>query len=88
MAYRTSAHTNESKDTAVCCARCGALTSLALEPNRSGRFECRKCQYDQLVLRDVDDLALEELKLTDYGIGSYEELERIRREVALSGKPV
>lgn len=79
MAYRTSART-EPSDTAVACARCGVLTSLAIGANQGGRFACRKCDHDQLVLRE--DLDVGSLRLTDYdALGSYEELRPFAKEL-------
>lgn len=79
MPYRMSART-EPSDTAVACARCGALTSLAIGANRGGRFQCRKCDLDQLVLRE--DLDVASIALTDYNAyGSYEQLQPFAKEL-------
>jgi hypothetical protein len=79
MAYRTSARTQPG-DTAVCCVRCGALTSIAFASSKYGDFRCQKCGHDQPVLPNADDLELRDVRFQDYAIGSYDELTPFAKE--------
>jgi hypothetical protein len=79
MAYRTSARTQPG-DTAVCCVRCGALTSIALSSSRADDFDCQKCGHRQPVLPTADDIELRDVRFTDYSIGSYDELTPFAKE--------